>query len=235
MQQNILPLGNKLPTSYNAALAAIEPYLVKATVYDVCRNDCVVFRGQHASLFECPKCGSERFISKQSSIPVRRFTYLPLKPRLRRLFGDSNIAQILQLHATVQQDENDPVYDIHQSPVWKKAYDEIGLFKGDQRGILLALCTDGVNPFAHNRIPYSMWPIMLTLLNLLRNLRNRFSSIFLVGIVPSNGSQEPHSLHPYLDILVDEILELSSCKLYDAYQNAPFDCKVPHFRLSRNV
>ena len=100
------------------------------------------------------------------------------------------------------------------------------MFKGDGRGISLTLCTDGVNPFAHNRVSYSMWPIMLTLLNLPRNLRNRFSSILLVGIVPSNGPHEPQSLQPYLDILVDELLELSSCKMYEAYQNAPFDCKT---------
>jgi len=62
-----------------------------------------------------------------------------------------------------------------------------------------------------------MWPIMLTLLNLPRNLRNRFASILLVGIVPSNGAQEPHSLDPYLHVLVDELIELSSFTLYDAY------------------
>lgn len=133
LQQNILPPGNKLHTSYETALAAIEPYLVKAAVYDVCQNDCVVFTGQHGSLLECPKCGSQRFVSKKSSIPVKRFTYLPLKSCLRRLFGDSNMA------------ESDPVFDIHQSLVWRKAYSETGLFKGDGRGTL-ALCTDGVNP-----------------------------------------------------------------------------------------
>lgn len=67
---------------------------------------------------------------------------------------------------------------------------------------------------------------MLTLLNLPRNLRNKYASIMLVGIVPSNGAQEPHSLNPYLDILVDELLELSSYKFYDAYRNVPFEYKV---------
>lgn len=33
-------------------------------------------------------------------------------------------------------------------------------------------CTDGVNPFAHNKVTYSMWPIMLTLLNLLPHYRD---------------------------------------------------------------
>lgn len=77
LQQSILPPENKLPTSYEAALAAIEPYLVKTTVYDVCQNDCVVFTGQHASLSKCPKCDSQRFVSKKSSIPVKGLLIYP--------------------------------------------------------------------------------------------------------------------------------------------------------------
>ena len=67
---------------------------------------------------------------------------------------------------------------------------------------------------------------MLTLLNLPRHLRNRFSSILLIGIVPGNGTQEAHDLNPYIDIMVDEMLKMSSSKMFDAYQNAPFECKV---------
>ena len=226
LQSTLLPDGNNLPTSYEAAHRIIEPHLVQPIIYDVCKNDCIVFRGLNASLAACPKCGCDRYISEQSCVAVRRYTYLPLKPRLVRMFGNANMAQVLQSHAVVHDPKDNHVVDIHQSLAWKKAYDKDGLFEGDPRGIALALCTDGVNPFAHNRVSYSMWPIMLTLLNLPRNLRNRFASIMLVGIVPSNGSQEPKSLNPYLEILVDELLELSNFKLYDAYQKAPFNCKV---------
>ena len=226
MQQSLLPPDNNLPMSYEAALAAIEPYLVQPIVYDACKNDCIVFRCAYSSLSKCPKCGSERYISEQSKIAVGRFTYLPLKPRLQRLFGNHNMAQILQSHCIVHDYDDDIIFDIHQSVSWKTAYSCNGMFKEDYRGISLALCVDGVNPFAHNRVSYSMWPIMLTLLNLPRILRNKFGSIMLVGIIPSNGAQEPQSLNPYLDILVDELLELSSYTLYDAYQNAPFECKL---------
>lgn len=65
-----------------------------------------------------------------------------------------------------------------------------GIFGGDHRGVSLALCTDGVNPFAHNQVVYSMWPIMLTLLNLPQRLRNLFANILLVGIVPRNERKE---------------------------------------------
>lgn len=217
-----------MPNSYEAALRIIEPYLVKPVVYDVCQNDCIVFRGEYKLRLTCPECGCDRYISKDSSTAVRNFTYLPIKPRLQRMFGNSNISQILQCHGTLSylDPELDHVFDIQQSIAWKKFYSENGIFEGDPRGLSLSLCTDGVNPFAHNRVSYSMWPMMLSLLNLPRNIRYQFGSILLVGIIPSNGAQEPKSLNPYLEILVDEILELSSSTLYDAYQKAPFTCKV---------
>jgi len=117
MQHNLLPVGNNLPSSYEAALAAIEPYLVQPIVYDVCPNDCIIFRGKDKSLLECPLCGSKRYISEESTIPVRRFTYLPLKPRLIRLFGNQNMAKILQSHATIQEsaDSTSAIFAIHQS------------------------------------------------------------------------------------------------------------------------
>lgn len=227
MQHNtILPPGNKLPNCYEDALKEIEPYLVKPKVYDVCPNDCIIFRDSDGSLSQCPKCNANRYISQQSNVPVRRFTYLPLKPRLKRLFGSQNLSSVVQSHAVVNAAQLDEMHDLHHSPAWRSAYEDGGLFNGDPRGISLALCTDGVNPFAHNRVSYSMWPIMLTLLNLPRNMRNRFGSMFLVGIIPSNGSQEPKNLNPYLDILVDELLEICNTTMYDSYKKAPFPCKV---------
>jgi len=48
------------------------------------------------------------------------------------------------------------MYDIHDSPAWKAAYSDGGIFKGDKCGVSLAVCTDGVNPFSHAHVKYSM-------------------------------------------------------------------------------
>ena len=40
MNHAMLPYGNNLPNSYEAALRIIQPYLVQSIVYDVCPNDC---------------------------------------------------------------------------------------------------------------------------------------------------------------------------------------------------
>lgn len=116
------------------------------------------------------------------------------------------------------------MYDIHQSPTWGKAYSCHGRFGGD---LLFGFCTDGVNPFSHNRVNYSMWPMMLTLFDLPRELRSSFNSIFLLGIIPGNGSFEPKNVDPYMEVLVDELLKLSSTTtIHDAHTNAPFELKV---------
>lgn len=104
--------------------------------------------------------------------------------------------------------------DVHDSATWRQAYSCHGVFGGDKRGLSLA---DGMNPFKHNKVSYSMWPVMLTILNLPRNIRNHFGNILLVGIIPGNGYKEPDNLDPYLDIQVDEMLELSMSTMYDAY------------------
>ena len=113
----------------------------------------------------------------------------------------------------------------HDSPSWSRAYHPEGVFRGDSRGVSLALCTDGVNPFSHQRVTY-MWPIMLTNLNLPRNVRSKFSNILLVGIIPGNGTKEPKTLSPYLEVVVDKLLTLTDFKTFDAYRGAPFKLKA---------
>ena len=78
-------------------------------------------------------------ISDQSHIPVRQFTYLPLMPRLIRLFGNANITQVLQSHATMKNLTHN-FYDLHESLGWKSAYSIDGVFQNDPRGVSLALC-----------------------------------------------------------------------------------------------
>ena len=131
------------------------------------------------------------------------------------------MAEVIQSHCTR---DSSVMYDIHDSPAWKETYQTI--FLGDRKGVCFGLNTDGVNPYKHQKVSYSMWPIMLTLLNLPRHLRNSFQNIWLLGIIPSNGPKEPANLDPYLEVVVDEILSLSNKTLYDSYTRAPFQVKL---------
>ena len=49
--------------------------------------------------------------------------------------------------------------------------------------------------------------------------------MFLVGIVPGNGKKEAKNIHPYLEVLVDELLSLTNAKMYDSYRQSDFKLK----------
>ena len=174
---------------------------------------------------KCPQCGANQYRPGGRCIPIRRFHYLPIGPRLERIFGTANLSQLIQAHNVSLVPST--VFDGHDSPLWRSAYSNTGgIFKGDPYGIALGFCTDGFNPFSHLRFTYSMWPIVLSLLNLSRDVRHKFENMLLVGIFPGNGRKEAHSIKPYLEVLVDEILHLQDAQLYDTYKQAKFSLKV---------
>lgn len=68
---------------------------------------------------------------------------------------------------------------------------------------------------------------MLGQLNFSRKIIYHFAYLLLVGIISSQTrGKEPKHLDPFLEVLVDEILSLSSCKIYDAYRKATLHVKV---------
>ena len=174
MWHSILPEGNLLPTSYQEAYKMIKPYLDPEVIFDVCQNDCILFRGEYKDSASCPKCKESRF--KAGKIPKRTFHYLPLGPRLVRNYGAKDISYLLQSHGgenlALQNSGPHSMSDIHDSPTWKEAFSADGAFKGDPRGVGLSLCLDGLNPWSKNKANYSMWPIVLGQLNLPRSARS---------------------------------------------------------------
>ena len=61
----------------------------------------------------------------------------------------------------------------------------------------------------------------MSLLNLPQRLRYQFNNLLLVGIIP--GPKEPQSMIVYLDILVDELMELNSKSICDRiWGNPPY-------------
>ena len=232
LKKHLLPQPNNFPGSHDEAYSFVQPFLLPIETY-VCPNDCIIFRKtsryDYSKLQKCPVCGSNRYWANKSA--RRRFLYFPLGPRWKRMYGNANISEVLQSHMHAQDyDTEEPkniMRDIHDSPSWNQAFSEEGFCNGDSQGMLLQLSTDGVNPFSSNKVNYSMWPIMLTILNLPRNVRNLFENILLAGIIPAHtDGQEVKHVDPYLEIVVDEILELSGATFFDDFRKAPFTFKV---------
>ena len=222
----ILPTGNVLPANYAKAYSIINSKLVPVQTYHCCINDCIIYRKTSQDNFESlqcyPTCGEQQY-EPETKIPRKVFKYIPLQPRLQRIFEGKDMSRIVQQHQNLHV-SND-IQDIHQSSMWKELYDDNGPFCNDSRSISLALCLDGMNPFSKDKVQYSMTPITLSLLNLPRHTRNQAASMFLMGIFP--GRSEPCDTDPYINILVDEIIEINdNISMYDAYREKFFKLKV---------
>ena len=214
----ILPVQNNLPDTYTKALRLINCELIQPIIYDVCSNDGTIFKGEHMNDTHCLKCGAER--------GGRKFYYLTLQDRIKRWFKSTDMSRLIQSHMSTQEtDSNAKIYDIHQTNLWQMLYSEDGYFKGDSKGLSFSMCTDGVNPFSHNKVQYSTWLIVLTLLNLPRQIRYHHGNMLLLGIIPGNDRREVANLSPFLEVVVDELLSMNSMILYDGYLKEEFALK----------
>ena len=114
-------------------------------------NDCILFRdtgnNSNADLNVCPVCHEDRFVNNAAKRPVarRKFIYIPVGPRLARIYGEVNLAKLVQSHPGDDYD-GEEMWDIHHSPAWCEAYSRNGYFAGDKMGISYVFEMDGVNP-----------------------------------------------------------------------------------------
>ena len=222
LHKMILPSDNSLPSSYASAQSLVHHFVVTPTEYHACINDCVLYRNDLTDSTMCPSCGSDRYQDK-SQTPRKRYKYIPLLPRIKKMFASARISELLQAHSRVKPIK-EVGYDIHDSRAWKSWYSLDGYFGGDARCLTFALCTDGLNPFAKEKSQYSMWPIMLNVLNYPSSIRTKAESLMLVGIIP--GPKEPKSIDTYLAPLVDDLNELSSATVFDAFKHEYFTPKA---------
>ena len=107
---------------------------------------------------------------------------MEIGPRIGRLYQNENLVRILQHHCT--REDDGLMRDLWDTSKWKqKWYGMNGLFKGDPKGITMSFCTDGVNPYKTMHHVYSMWPLMITIMNFPIALRKSVGGILLLGMV----------------------------------------------------
>lgn len=218
-----LPKPNQLPGSFQEAKRLIKHLLIPLSKYEVCINDCVIFRDKHLDLDQCPSCGEPR---RLNGCIRKSFTYMPSGPRLARWFGTSNLCQLLFADKI---SINGTLTDFTDGDLYKTWFREGGVFENmkEEHCVPLSLFADGVNPYKHQSAQKSMWPVMLTWINLPRNIRQVLGPMLLVGIIPSGlKGCEPKTLEPYFELLTEELLELTEFPVWISHIGAPVKVKV---------
>ena len=83
----MLPKGAKLVESFYETKKVLKRVKLPEKKIHACKNHCMIFDGPNSNLTKCRKCGHDRYKpNRLSPIPFSVLRYLPIAPRLQRLY-----------------------------------------------------------------------------------------------------------------------------------------------------
>ena len=97
----MLPPSNILPCTYRDLSSIMKEIGMHYEAIHACLDDHVIYYNQHEFATECPECHVSRYrIDKVTKrVPQKVLRYIPIIPRLQRLFRCKNITQFMDYHA----------------------------------------------------------------------------------------------------------------------------------------
>ena len=97
----MLPPSNSLPRTYQDLSSIMKEIGMHYESIHACPDDHVIYYNQHEFATECPECHISRYRIDQVTKKVSHnaLHYIPIIPRLQRLFRCNNIMQFMDYHA----------------------------------------------------------------------------------------------------------------------------------------
>ncbi|CAN6578520.1 unnamed protein product [Malus baccata var. baccata] len=215
--KRMLPKDNCLPKDHKSAQKVLKGLGLGYQKIHACVNNCILFYKENRQLDKCPVCNESRFKmtsqNRKTKIPQKVMRYLPLKPRLQRLYMSMHTATDMRWHK--ERREND---DVMRHPADGEAWKEFDRmypdFATDPRNIRLGLATDGFNPFGVLNQTHSIWPIVVFPYNLPPWKCMKKEYMMLTVLITEDPRK---SIDVYLRPLVDELKDLweNGVRTYD--------------------
>ncbi|KAI0516679.1 hypothetical protein KFK09_009356 [Dendrobium nobile] len=204
------PADNIIPSDLYRTKKLVSKLGLTATKIDCCINGCMLYYKDDAAEVTCHICNAPRF--KQNSgkqrrpkkdVSYSRLFYLPIIPRLQRLYASMSSAGHMRWHKE-KIAKSDVLSHPSDAEAWKH-FDRVHpSFAAEPRNIRLGLCTDGFTPYSQTATPYSCWPVILTPYNLPPEMCMTTPFMFLTLIIP--GPHNPKAkIDIYLQPLIDDL------------------------------
>jgi hypothetical protein len=175
------------------------------------------FWKKHKDDTECMHRGRSKYVkiinedraSVTTKVVVKQFCYIPITPRLKRLFLCEETTQQMRWHKEGICDSED--VDIMLYPADVEAWHALDRFNPefawDVRSVCLGLSTDGFQPYSSDSTPYSFWLVFVMPYNLPPNKCLKEEFIFLALVIP--GPKEPKKqMNIFLCPVMEELKEL---------------------------
>ncbi|KAG8369728.1 hypothetical protein BUALT_Bualt14G0044000 [Buddleja alternifolia] len=141
IMKDILPEEEKWPRSFYETKKELSKLGLAYEKIDACINKCMLYYKENKHKEECVVCHHPRYKpvkpGARKKVPHSVLHYLPITPRLQRLYMSSHSCEHMTWH--------------------KKCFED---------GIMTHPAHDGFSPFNMSGAPYSCWPVILTVYNL---------------------------------------------------------------------
>ncbi|GKV02853.1 hypothetical protein SLEP1_g15237 [Rubroshorea leprosula] len=200
--------------------------------YDAYVNNCLLYYGEYESqcYLQCLVCEEPRFkqydVHSAKPMPRKSLWYLPIIPRLQRLYISRKITEHMTCHLNCYN-ENEKIFHPACGEAWKHFDSTHPEFASEPRNVRLGLCTDWFTPFGHSASPYSCWPIFVLVYNLPPTMCMKQEYVFLSLII--QGPQSPgKNIDVMLRPLIDDLKQLwySRVQTYDSFRRQYFLIKA---------
>jgi hypothetical protein len=228
--RSILPEGNRLKENFYAAKSMMKPLGLRYQKIDICPNFCMLYYLENTEMTECMTCEHSRYKPRTSRgktlVAYKKLRYFPITPRLQRLFMSPRIVEHMTWHQSHHAVDGVIVHP-SDSEAWKHFNSMHPHFSAESRNVCLGLCTNGFNPFGSFAVPYSCWPVILTVYNLPPGMCMRPEFMFLSMVIP--GPSSPGwNIDVCLRLLIDELTQLwsSGALTYDISRKQNFVIKA---------
>ncbi|XP_071704533.1 uncharacterized protein [Rutidosis leptorrhynchoides] len=200
---------------------------------DLDMEDNVADKNEDKDLHQSKVCGTSRYKCgkptdnvdsdvSENGPPAKLFWYLPIIPRLKRLFANEKDAKLLRWHAEDRKNDG-KMRHVADSLQRKNIDKDFGEFGDEIRNIRFGLSSDGINPFGDLSSHHSTWPVLLCIYNLQPWLCIKRKYIMMSLLI--QGPKQPgNDIDVYLQPLVVDMMELWSTGIhvYDAYKKEYF-------------
>ncbi|GLT24911.1 hypothetical protein SLA2020_000730 [Shorea laevis] len=223
----------KVPSNFYEAKKFMKNLGLGYVKIDACVNNCFLYYGDEAkSLIACPVCGEPRYKrcnsaqTRKKDRPRNSLWYLPIIPRLQRLYMSRKTAEHMTWHLKCRVDSEILIHPA-QSAAWKHFDAVHPSFASDPRNVRLGLATDGFNPWGHSSRSYSCWPVFIVVYNLPPEMCMRPEFTFLTLVI--SGPKSPgKNIDVFLRPLIDDLKRLwsSGVETFDSFHKQNFTMRV---------
>ncbi|KAE8257199.1 hypothetical protein A4X13_0g2516 [Tilletia indica] len=214
---------------------------------DMCPNSCVAYVGPYKDMTRCPwvrvikgrrvACKEPRYhpalgTGDDKRLPRRRYVYIPLLHRLRAMYHNPKMRQLLQY----RHERLEILREAHRASSWDdhkfldvadgmmnlRMAEEDALF-ADSRDIAVTIATDGCQLIANKES--SSWIITAALVNVPPELRFKRPHQYILAIVP--GPLQPGDIESFFRPIAEELARLSlGAWTWDGYRKEWFLMKA---------